>query len=97
MNTVHAETSTSAVLLVHFDPVAITEFDIYLPRFSWTCPRKEGSIPLIKQQEAITMGDKSPKAKDKSRKQDTADKNQKALAAKAKMSPSPVFSGKTTK
>jgi hypothetical protein len=43
------------------------------------------------------MGDKSPKAKDKSRKQDTADKNQKALAAKAKMSPSPVFSGKNTK
>ena len=43
------------------------------------------------------MGDKSPKAKDKSRKQDTADKNQKAQAAKAKMSASPVFSGKNTK
>ena len=97
MNTVHAETSTSAVLLVHFDPVAITEFDIYLPRFSWTCPRKEGSIPLIKQQEAITMGDKSPKAKDKSRKQDIADSNQKLLAAKAKMSVSAVVPGKKTK
>ena len=43
------------------------------------------------------MGDKSPKAKDKSRKQDTADKNERALAAKAKMSPSPVFPGKKTK
>ncbi len=43
------------------------------------------------------MGDKSPKAKDKFRKQDTADKNQKALAAKAKMSSSPVFPGNKTK
>jgi len=43
------------------------------------------------------MGDKSPKAKDKSKKQDTADKNQKAQAAKAKMSPSPVLTGKKTK
>jgi hypothetical protein len=43
------------------------------------------------------MGDKSPKAKDKSRKQDTAEKKQKELAAKAKMSPSPVSSGMKTK
>jgi hypothetical protein len=43
------------------------------------------------------MGDKSPKAKDKSRKQDTAEKNQKALAAKAKMSPPPVFPGNRSK
>jgi hypothetical protein len=50
-----------------------------------------------KLQEDIIMGDKSPKAKDKSRKQDTADKNQKALAAKAKMSLSPVFPGKKAK
>jgi hypothetical protein len=60
-------------------------------------PRRGGSIPLLKLQEAIPMGDKSPKAKDKSRKQDTTDKNQRALAAKAKMSPSPVFPGKKTK
>jgi len=60
-------------------------------------PRRGGSIPLLKLQEAIPMGDKSPKAKDKSRKQDTADKNERALAAKAKMSPSPVFPGKKTK
>lgn len=61
-------------------------------------PWKGGSIPLLKlQEEAITMGDKSPKAKDKFRKQDTADKNQKALAAKAKMSSSPVFPGNKTK
>jgi hypothetical protein len=71
--------------------------DIYLQRLSWTCPRKRGSIPLLKLQEAITMGDKSPKAKDKSRKQDTADKNQRALAAKAKMSPPPAFPGKKAK
>ena len=37
------------------------------------------------------MGDKSPKAKDKSRRQDIADKNQKLLAAKAKMTPSPIL------
>jgi hypothetical protein len=43
------------------------------------------------------MGDKSPKAKDRSRKQDSAEKNQKALAAKAKLSPSPAFSGKNSK
>jgi hypothetical protein len=43
------------------------------------------------------MGDKSPKAKDKSRKQDTADKNQKAVAAKAKMAPPPAFPGKKAK
>jgi hypothetical protein len=42
------------------------------------------------------MGDKSPKAKDKSRKQDTAGKNQKAAAAKSKMAPPPA-SGKKTK
>ena len=55
------------------------------------------SIPLLKLQEAITMGDKSPKAKDKSRKQDIAEKNQKLLAAKAKLSVSAVFPGKKTK
>jgi hypothetical protein len=43
------------------------------------------------------MGDKSPKAKDKSRKQDSADKNQKAQAAKAKQSPASVFPGKKPK
>jgi hypothetical protein len=60
-------------------------------------PRKGRSIALLKLQEAITMGDKSPKAKDKSRKQDIVDRNQKLLAAKAKMSPSPVFPEKKTK
>jgi hypothetical protein len=34
----------------------------------------------------ISMGDKSPKAKDKAKKQDTADKNQKKAAAVAKAS-----------
>ena len=43
------------------------------------------------------MGDKSPKAKNKSRQQDTADKRQKEMAAKAKMAPSPVFPGNKTK
>jgi hypothetical protein len=35
------------------------------------------------------MGDKSPKSKDRQKKQDTADKNQKKAAAKAKATPSP--------
>lgn len=43
------------------------------------------------------MGDKSPKSKDKSRKQDSADKNQKALAAKAKLKTSAVIPGKKSK
>jgi hypothetical protein len=60
-------------------------------------PRERGEHGPTELQEDITMGDKSPKAKDKSRKQDTADKNQKALAAKAKMSPSPAFPGKKAK
>jgi hypothetical protein len=34
----------------------------------------------------IFMGDKSPKAKDRAKKQDTADKNQKSAAAVAKAS-----------
>ncbi len=33
------------------------------------------------------MGDKSPKAKDKAKKQDNADKNQKRAAAAAKAAP----------
>jgi hypothetical protein len=60
-------------------------------------PRKRGSISLLKRQEAITMGDKSPKAKDKSRKQDTADRNQKAQAAKAKQPLSSAVAGKKPK
>ena len=70
------------------EPLAAIVLDLFQERGEH-CPTK--------LQEDITMGDKSPKAKDKSRKQDTADKNQKALAAKAKMSPSPVFPGKKAK
>lgn len=40
------------------------------------------------------MGDKSPKAKNKAKKQDTADKNQKQAAANAKAKPM-VSGGKT--
>ncbi|XXT15954.1 hypothetical protein WME94_37480 [Sorangium sp. So ce429] len=36
------------------------------------------------------MGDKSPKAKDRQKKQDTAEKNQKKAAAVAKASPAPA-------
>jgi hypothetical protein len=70
--------------------------ELNLRRLSWTCARKGRSIPPVKRQEEITMGDKSPKAKDKSRKQDTAGKNQKAAAAKSKMAPPPI-AGKKTK
>jgi hypothetical protein len=42
------------------------------------------------------MGDKSPKAKDKAKKQDTVDKNQKKATAFAKANPvpAPVKKGK---
>jgi hypothetical protein len=43
------------------------------------------------------MGDKSPKAKDKSKKQDAAGKNQRAMDAKAKMAPPLVAAGKKNK
>jgi hypothetical protein len=36
------------------------------------------------------MGDKSPKAKDKQKKQDTAEKNQKKSAAVTKQTPTPA-------
>ena len=84
-------------LLASLTPAAIAESDIDPAAIVLDFPRKGGSIPLLKLQEAITMGDKSPKAKDKSRKQDIADSNQKFLAAKAKMSVSAVFPGTKTK
>ncbi len=40
------------------------------------------------------MGDKSPKAKEKSKKQDTADKNQKKAVATAKATPSSASTAK---
>lgn len=38
----------------------------------------------LEQKAVISMGDKSPKAKDKAKKQDVAEKNQKKAAAIAK-------------
>jgi hypothetical protein len=38
------------------------------------------------QEKAASMGDKSPKAKSKAKKQDTAEKNQKTATAAAKVS-----------
>lgn len=43
------------------------------------------------------MGDKSPKAKDKAKKQDTADKNQKKAAALAKSSQASAGAAKKAK
>jgi hypothetical protein len=43
----------------------------------WTAHHRE-------RKAVISMGDKSPKAKDRAKKQDTADKNQKTAAAVAK-------------
>ena len=40
----------------------------------------------VERKAVILMGDKSPKAKDRAKKQDTADKNQKSAAAIAKAS-----------
>jgi hypothetical protein len=85
------------VCLRRLDLAAIAASDIDLSAIVLDLPQERGEHCVLNLQEAITMGDKSPKAKDKSRKQDTADKNQKALAAKAKMSPSPVFPGKNNK
>jgi hypothetical protein len=43
-----------------------------------------GTAHHLERKAVIPMGDKSPKAKDKAKKQDTADKNQKKAAAVAK-------------
>ena len=43
------------------------------------------------------MGDKSPKSKDRQKKQDTAQKSQKKAAAFAKMSPAPALPRKKGK
>jgi hypothetical protein len=40
------------------------------------------------------MGDRSPKSKDRQKKQDAADKNQKKAAALAKANPAPAVPGK---
>jgi hypothetical protein len=45
----------------------------------------------------IFMGDKSPKAKDRAKKQDTADKNQKSAAAVAKAGQSSAGAAKKGK
>ena len=87
----------ASLLLAGLAPAATGESDIDPAAIVLDFARKGGSLPLHKLQEAITMGDKSPKAKDKSRKQDIADRNQKLLAAKAKMSVSAVFPGTKTK
>ena len=43
------------------------------------------------------MGDKSPKSKDKQKKQDTAQKNQKKVVASATMNPAPALPRKKGK
>jgi len=48
----------------------------------------EGRVLSFTQHPTVrSMGDKSPKAKEKSKKQDSADKNQKKAAANAKATP----------
>jgi hypothetical protein len=49
----------------------------------------------VEQEGVSTMGDKSPKSKEKSRKQDVADKNQKRAAVVAKASLSAAVGKKT--
>ena len=49
----------------------------------------------LQHKAVLAMGDKSPKAKERAKKQDTADKNQKKAAAVAKASPQgPASAGK---
>jgi hypothetical protein len=59
-------------------------------------PPLQGSRSL-KQQVVSSMGDKSPKAKDKSKKQVSAGKDQKKAAAFAKANPPSPGSGKKGK
>jgi hypothetical protein len=51
----------------------------------------------LERKAVIPMGDKSPKAKDKAKKQDTADKNQKKAAAVAKANQSSAGAAKKGK
>jgi hypothetical protein len=52
---------------------------------------------LVKWEGVTTMGDKSPKAKERAKKQDTAGKDQRRAAIAAKASLSAVSFGKKTK
>ncbi len=60
-------------------------------RFSWTYPKQ---APIVLFKAVISMGDKSPKAKDKAKKQHSADKDQKHAAAVQKAKPPAPGAGK---
>ena len=55
------------------------------------------SAVKLEPQKVISMGDKSPKAKDKSKKQHTADKSQKQAIAADKAKPAAAGGGKKGK
>jgi hypothetical protein len=57
----------------------------------------EARTETLQPQAVISMGDKSPKAKDKAKKQDAADKNQKKAAAVAKASQASAWTAKKGK
>jgi hypothetical protein len=63
----------------------------------WTCPRERGTIGAYQTGRGVTMGDKSPKSKERSKKQDTAGKDQRRAAIAAKASLSAASSGKKPK
>jgi hypothetical protein len=67
-----------------------------LPHRSDIVSRSRSSLQPSKWQ-GCTMGDKSPKSKDRQKKQDTAQKSQKKAAAFAKMNPAPALPRKKGK
>jgi hypothetical protein len=60
-------------------------------------PGKGGVLALVKQEGVTTMGDKSPKAKDRAKKQDSAGKAERRAAIAAKASVSAAILGKKNK
>jgi hypothetical protein len=66
----------------------------FFPRCEWTYARGAAIIVGTRTREVLFMGDKSPKAKDKAKKQDTLNKNQKKAAALVKTSHGSAEPGK---
>ena len=68
--------------------------DLFVTRLNGHTAWGGPSSSKVEPKTVISMGDKSPKAKDKSKKQHTADKNQKHAAAVEKAKPSPQGAAK---
>jgi hypothetical protein len=90
------DSSASEALRGRHGPWSNARAELALPSIGHLLPSERIS-PNTPKQGGSFMGDKSPKAKDKSKKQDTANKNQKKAAADAKAKSAPAAGAKKGK